>query len=96
MKTEDLKILLVDDEHSIVNLLTSYLSKNGYSVLGLTDSKAALKCIKENTYDIVLTDLKMPGVSGMDIISAIKESGNDTEIIIFIKAFSITVKKNNM
>ena len=83
MQTDKITILLIDDEKLIVEMLTTFLSKKGFEITGLTDSREALECIKANTYDIVLTDLKMPDVSGMDIINAVKSSGKDIEMIIF-------------
>ncbi len=75
-------ILIIDDEQLIVDQLSLFLGKFGYNITGLSDSEEALKYIKENDYDIVLTDLKMPVVSGMDIIKAVKEKNSETELVI--------------
>ena len=83
MRTNKIKILLIDDERVIVDMLTPFLNGEGFAVTGLTDSTEALDYIKDETYDIVLTDLKMPEVSGMDIVRAVKTTGKDTQIIVF-------------
>ena len=83
MNVKDVSILLIDDEHEIVNLLTTFLKKNGYNVTGLTDSNKALQVIKDTPIHIILTDLKMPKVTGMDIIKAVVETQRDTQVIIF-------------
>ncbi|MDP8237839.1 MAG: response regulator [Candidatus Hatepunaea meridiana] len=82
-------ILLIDDEQLIVDMLTAFLDQNGYDVTGLTDSKAALKLINARDFDIVLTDLKMPDVSGLEIAKAVKATGGDTQVIIFTGYASI-------
>jgi len=83
MQSDKIDILLIDDEKLIVDMLTSFLSKKGFAVTGLTDSRVALEYIENITYDLVLTDLKMPDISGMDIVKAVKATGKDTQIIIF-------------
>ncbi len=89
MNSERTSILVVDDEHTIVSMLTTFLAKNNYDVTGVTDPREALELVGCNRYDIVLTDLKMPFLSGMDIVRAVKETGHDTEIIIFTAYASI-------
>ncbi len=64
-----LKILVVDDEEQIVDLLLTMLRAQGHEVLGFTNPEAALENLKDHTYDLILTDLGMPVVSGLDIAS---------------------------
>ncbi len=75
-------ILVIDDEKHLVDAISQHLSESGYQVTGLSDSKKALEFIKEKNFDLVLTDLRMPEVSGMEITRAIHEKGSDTRIII--------------
>ena len=75
-------ILVVDDEKLLVDAISQHLSGSGYQITGLSDSKQALNSIQENNFDLVLTDLRMPEVSGMEIVRAIHEKGSDTRIII--------------
>jgi len=80
--SEKHKLLVVDDDNAIVELLVTYLPRFNYDVTGLTDSVEALQRIKTEAYDIVLTDLVMPEVTGMEIVRAVKELGRDTQVII--------------
>ena len=89
MQLKKISILVIDDEHIIVDILTTYLQNNGFVVTGLTDPQEALKYIGKENYDIVLTDLMMPHISGMDIMKAVKQTGHDTEVIIFTGFASI-------
>lgn len=82
MKSNNTSVLIIDDEPMIVDQLSFFLIEFGFEVTGLSDSRKALDYIDNKAYDIVLTDLKMPDVSGMDIVKAVKQKGHDTEIVI--------------
>ena len=82
MDYKDVSILVIDDEISIVTQLDYFLSRCGFSVTALTDSVEARELIQRQAFDIVLTDLKMPRVSGMDILAAVQKSGRDTKVIV--------------
>lgn len=71
--TQDIKILIVDDEINSTILLKKVLEKKGYNPLTENDSKAALSMIENDEFDIVISDLQMPDVSGLDLLKAKKE-----------------------
>ncbi len=77
------RICVVDDEETIVQLLTEYFQNLGYEVDGFTDPVQAVKSIKEKAYDLVMTDLKMPSMDGMQVVREVRSTGRDTLIIIF-------------
>ena len=83
MNPENISVLIVDDETIIVEQLVFFFNTLGYSVTGLSDPEEALELLHKQAFDIVLTDLKMPRISGMDLIQAIKLLKHDTKIIIF-------------
>lgn len=66
------QILVVDDEVSICEILTSFLKKNGYSVFYALNGEQAITIIKQHDIDLVLTDIKMPGMTGVDLLKLIK------------------------
>lgn len=80
---KNISILVIDDERQIVEILQKCFEGLGHDVTGETDPEQALKLIKDNSYDVVFTDLMMPKVTGMDIIKTIKELENDTKIVVF-------------
>ncbi len=80
------KILVVDDERSMRELLSIFLETEGYQVDVADGGKSGLDAIKKEIYDLIITDLKMPKVSGIDILKAAKEISPDTGVII-ITAF---------
>lgn len=73
MFPEEIKILLVDDEINSTILLKKVLEKKGYNAVTENDSKAALALMKTCDFDIVISDLQMPDVSGIDLLKAKKE-----------------------
>jgi len=65
-------ILVVDDEKVIREILSEFLALEGYEVHGAADGKAALAELKIRHYDLVITDLKMPGTTGLELLETIQ------------------------
>ncbi len=72
------KIIIVEDEQSILNMLSEFLSANGYIVESFIDSKKALSALKNNGYHVLITDLMMPKVDGLQLINFIQKEYLDT------------------
>jgi len=66
--SENFKILVVDDEVNSTNLIRKVLVKKGYDVTECNDSVKAKSLIETNSFDIVISDLQMPDISGMDLL----------------------------
>jgi CheY-like chemotaxis protein len=66
--------LIVDDEPAIRMSLSEALSESGYSVRSVGDGNAALTAIRKKVPDVVLSDLNMPGMSGLELLSVIRDS----------------------
>lgn len=75
------RILVVDDEEIVVRSCMRILGSDEYHVESASDGMAALKMIGDNAYDIVILDIMMPRVSGLDVLQRIKESHPDTDVI---------------
>lgn len=75
-------ILVVDDEKSQREILEMILSGEGYDVTTASSGEAALKFAKEKRFDLVLTDLKMGGISGMELLAQLL--GQDSSIIVIL------------
>ena len=74
-------LLIVDDEEGIRRVLSISLADMGYQVLSARDGTEALDLFEKHTPCIVLADIKMPGMSGIELLKAIKERRPDTEVI---------------
>lgn len=74
-------ILIVDDEESIRRILALSLADDGYDVTTAADGRQALESFRAHRPDIVITDIKMPGMSGIELLEKIKAEHSDTEVI---------------
>jgi DNA-binding response OmpR family regulator len=73
-------ILLVDDEPDITNLVRRVLEINGFVVDVYTDPTVALSNFKPRLYDLLLLDIKMPKINGLDLYQKMKEIDSDVKI----------------
>lgn len=80
------KILVVDDEPSLRDVLSIMLKKAGYTTATAVDGEEAVSKVGKDIYDLVITDLKMPGMGGMDVLKAVKSASPDT-VVLVVTAF---------
>jgi len=83
------KILVADDEKSMRDFLSLVLKKEGYFVAVASDGEEAIKTLQKDIFDLVITDVKMPKQSGIDVLKAVKETASET-LVIMITAFAST------
>src|SRR5262249_38289864 len=76
------RLLVVDDEINIRSALAKILQQAGYAVTVAESGDAALAVLQDRVFDVVLTDLKMVGLTGMDVLKAVKASDPDTEVVL--------------
>lgn len=69
-------ILVVDDEPKIVKLAQDYLEKNGYRVSSAGDGKTALAAFRHQKPDLIVLDLNLPGMDGLDVCRAIRRESD--------------------
>ena len=67
-------ILVVDDDQNLRELLTDILSNNGYKVQAAQDGRAALDALKKSRFDLVILDMHMPNVNGIDVLKVMRVS----------------------
>jgi DNA-binding NtrC family response regulator len=82
VKSEKPKILILDDEPIVGDRLKPALEKCGYDVETLTDSQAAIDQLARARYDVLITDLKMSGPSGLEVLRFVKEQAPSTRVIV--------------
>jgi two-component system, NtrC family, nitrogen regulation response regulator GlnG len=75
-------ILVADDEESMRWVLSKALRKKGFTVELARDGDEALRMVKENLYDLALLDIKMPGITGLELLDRIKEERGELFVII--------------
>ncbi|MBE0544548.1 MAG: sigma-54-dependent Fis family transcriptional regulator [Verrucomicrobia bacterium] len=86
MDKSKINILVVDDERGLCAGVQEALKREGYAVDAANDAPAALKFMSERLYNVVLTDVKMPGMSGLQLLKEAKEKSRDT-LFILMTAF---------
>ena len=86
MTEKSYKILVVDDDLEMCELLSDVLKAEGFSTLAISDSLEASKILKKEEFDVILTDLKMKGLKGLDLLEEAKRVASLTPVII-ITAF---------
>lgn len=92
MQTRDAakpRILLVDDETKLVHSLTQGLEEDGYSVVSATTGDAALQLIQDERFDAAILDWMLPGQSGIELLRALRQSGNLTPVLLLTARDSI-------
>ncbi|MBA2369016.1 MAG: sigma-54-dependent Fis family transcriptional regulator [Candidatus Protochlamydia sp.] len=80
------KILIVDDELLMRNYLIEALKRKGFDATAVENGEKAVKCLEESSFDMVITDMKMAGLSGMDVLKKVKELSPRT-LVIVVTAF---------
>ena len=83
------KILVVDDEENVCQSIKKVLSRKGYAVSQALTVDDAVKLIKEMTFDLVITDMMIPGTSGMELLQIIRDHYPELEVIMITGYASI-------
>ncbi len=76
------RILIVDDEATIRDTLCTVLKEEGFDAESAENGRAALEKIQQNNYDLVITDLRMPEMDGLELLKAVKLNSPQTSVII--------------
>lgn len=80
--TQPAHILVVDDEHNIRLTLSALLSRAGYTVTTAASGEEALAMFDRQPFDLMLVDLQMPGINGIQVVEAIRRRSLDTVVIV--------------
>jgi len=92
-ETSPCRILVIDDEEYILSILYDLLIDLGHAVTTMSSAHKALIDFKENNYDIVITDLGMPEMSGQEMAGKIKKINNSTQVIL-ISGWALNIDEN--
>ncbi len=77
-----MRLLLAEDERSLSRAIVRILEKNNYAVDAVYDGVSALDFLRHSTYDAVILDIMMPGMDGMAVLKALRNSGNPVPVLI--------------
>lgn len=76
------RILVVDDKPASVEVVVEVLEREGYEVLSASSGREALKCLNEENIDVVITDQKMPDISGTEVLKYVRDNYPYTQVIL--------------
>jgi len=88
------RILIAEDEAISLKHLTYALEKEGYTVTGVKDGIEAFSLFEKNAYDVIIADIKMPGMDGLTLLDKIKAKEPETEVIIMTAYGSEEIKED--
>jgi len=77
-----MKILIVDDDPEVNAVLELMLTKMGHQVTAVTQGKEAIARFGQDSYDLVITDVFMPDVSGWEVVEAVKQKSPETPVVL--------------
>ena len=90
MRNISQRILIVEDEAPMCELLTSFFSEKGYNVDTAQDGEHALARLEERDYALVITDIKLPGMSGLELLASIRVDWPEVAVVIMTAFSSIS------
>lgn len=76
-----LKVLIVDDNKRFCDNMVDILELKGYEILGVYDGAQAIEAVKKQKYDVVLLDVKLSGMSGLETLKTLKDIAPDINVI---------------
>ncbi len=79
---ETVRVLIVDDEEELVSALTERLELRGFTAAGATSGREALDALAHETWDVVLLDVRMPGVDGFELTRRVRSEHPDTAVVL--------------
>jgi DNA-binding NtrC family response regulator len=79
-------IIAIDDEAAFIDMLTDYFGLRGYRIVVASNATLGMELINNNKPDVVVLDLKMPGINGEEVLNMVKSSRPEAKVI-FVSAF---------
>ena len=82
-------VLLVDDDEELRDDMTRFFSRRGYNVSDCPDGESALSFADQRAFDVIVLDMMMPGMSGLELLKTLKEKGSEAEVVMLTGQGSI-------
>ncbi|MFP5483674.1 MAG: sigma-54-dependent transcriptional regulator, partial [Gammaproteobacteria bacterium] len=79
---EQFRLIVVDDEKPQLEALCSLLQDAGFDVEGFSEPVSALECLKSQSFDVLLTDLRLPGMDGIELVQRARQLDPDLSVVL--------------
>ena len=86
IKRSDFRILVIDDDEIALDVVVSLLNKEGFTVRSARDGLEGIRALRTEDFDLVITDLKMPGADGIEVLKEAKKL-KDNILVVIITAY---------
>ncbi|MGZ6971955.1 MAG: sigma-54-dependent transcriptional regulator, partial [Thermoanaerobaculia bacterium] len=96
MSKKNTRILLIDDEEIVRESLSGWLEKDGYTIGTAPDGLLGLKAMDEEPWSILLVDLKMPGIDGLEVLRRVKAKSPETAVVLMTAYATVDTAVNAM
>ncbi|MHC4672918.1 MAG: sigma-54-dependent transcriptional regulator [Planctomycetota bacterium] len=93
---ERLRILIVDDEEDLVSTMAERLTLRGFQVETATNGTDAIKHVSKHNFSVLILDVKMPGIDGLELMAEIKRKHPDLPVILFTGHTSVADAERGM
>jgi DNA-binding NtrC family response regulator len=93
MSSRNLSICIIDDEIVVCKRLQQYLSKAGHTVETFVDSQSAIARLDERHFDVVVTDIRMDNIDGMQVLSHVMDQNVGTKVILITGYATIEIAR---
>lgn len=82
------KIMVVEDDEMLIDVYVTVLKKNGFSIVACNNGKEALKALETESFDLILSDIKMPIMNGFDMLTEIRKKNSQNPPVILVSGYS--------
>lgn len=82
------KIMIVEDDEMLIDVYVTVLKKNGFSIVACNNGKEALKALETESFDLILSDIKMPIMNGFDMLTEIRKKNSQNPPVILVSGYS--------
>lgn len=93
---EKIKLLLVDDEETIRTLVKHELESNGFDVDEAEGGEAAIEKLKSSIFDLVVLDIRMPGMDGLEVLKSIRENNLAKKVIMLTGVDELKIARDSL
>jgi two-component system response regulator AtoC len=91
MKTENISILAVDDEENFLQMIQTMFMQEGYNIETAKDGVSAINILQQRTFDLVLLDIKLPRVDGVEVLKFIRDHSYDTQVVMLTGVHDVKI-----